>query len=449
MSEDPKEEKKDEETDKPDWKGFFKNFSNGLITGVFIGVVFIGSIGLFLSKVANANILPTDLTAEPYTNLKRTVDIDLIFMNPVKQLCCYGLGFWADPEPKTYRIQEANFVNDNAGLDFMANFKNTWLCSLGYKADPGSLPENIAKYKATKEVFYLSPFWTFEQNTLKSMLCMSFTIVSNVFYYMNFLPEWATMLFFALFFSIILTVIYISNFIYGIFSHISNILELWKNLWDINYNSGISEHFGWSWITTFLYFMLYLIVIFWSAIITPSFITLYTFYKALSANYVVRKKGQTEKNAEKMNFISFIKNVMYYKKTFIIILVMLNLMGTTNEYLGASYLPGVIIAVLILIFGMNILAVEEPLELFKILPNAVFPPLEHPVVRIDPNVTVNNCVAEALLTKPPTDGNANSTATGEKINVLKTSTSNLTGGSGGREKKVTIPKVKRYNIQLV
>ena len=45
---------------------------------------------------------------------------------------------------------------------------------------------------------------------------------------------------------------------------------------------------------------------------------------------------------------------------------MLNLMGVTNEYLGTSYLSGVIIACLILIFGLKILEINTPDDLCEV-----------------------------------------------------------------------------------
>ena len=99
------DEKKAEEsgttTDKADWKGFTTVFSSSLITGIFFGVVVIGSMGLFLAKVANANILPTDCKMQPFPSDKeketlvqaRDVAIDIIYMNPVKILPLYGLKF--------------------------------------------------------------------------------------------------------------------------------------------------------------------------------------------------------------------------------------------------------------------------------------------------------------------------------------------------------------------
>jgi hypothetical protein len=106
-------------TDKADWKGFSTVFSSSLITGIFFGVVVIGSMGLFLAKVANANILPTECDIEPYPSSKknellieaRDVAMEIIYMNPVKILGLFGLKFWEEPTSENYFIQEANFVN--------------------------------------------------------------------------------------------------------------------------------------------------------------------------------------------------------------------------------------------------------------------------------------------------------------------------------------------------
>jgi hypothetical protein len=59
------DEKKAEEngttTEEADWSGFFRNFSSGLVFNILIGFVFVGSIGLFFAKSANANIFPTNI----------------------------------------------------------------------------------------------------------------------------------------------------------------------------------------------------------------------------------------------------------------------------------------------------------------------------------------------------------------------------------------------------
>jgi len=189
-------------TDKADWKGFSKNFSNGLITGIFFGVIVIGSMGLFLAKVANANILPTDCDMEPYPSSEklveniqeRAVDMSIVYMNPVKILGLFGLKFWEEPTSENYFIQEANFVNSEAKLNFMNDFKNSWLCALKKKAYP-SKEKNAAKEffhgpdkdnlldVSKEDIPKNSPFYAYEFETLKSMTCTSFSIINKVFFY--------------------------------------------------------------------------------------------------------------------------------------------------------------------------------------------------------------------------------------------------------------------------
>jgi len=54
---DPKED--------PNFKKFFANF--GVTTGIIIGFVVLGSIGLYMAKIAQSGILPTNPLFKPYT----------------------------------------------------------------------------------------------------------------------------------------------------------------------------------------------------------------------------------------------------------------------------------------------------------------------------------------------------------------------------------------------
>ena len=412
-------------TDKADWNGFFANFGNGLITGILIGVVCVGSIGLFLAKAANANVFPTEINMQPYTNVKRDLTEEIIFMNPVKILPYYGLGFWADPEK--YWIQEANFFNAKADINFMDKFFDTWLCSLQKKTD--------------------SFFWIFETDVLKSMMCMSFFVISSVFFYMNYLPEWLTMLVFALFFSIILIGIYISNFIYGIYTHVVKFIDLISVLIKPNNEDALLFDYP----KIIMYSILYFWAAFISVMISPALITIYTLFKALSVNYIVRKKdNNSDEPAQKMNLISFIKNVFYYKKTFIIILAMLKLMSSANSYLGSTYMPGVIIAILILIFGLNILIPDDAEDsLFSVL-NTNFPTLDQQVPK--EGINVDMCKPD-LNTNTNMDTNPSpsiSTVTKQPSNVLEVASSGSKMMGGGK-RKPSVPKSKQklYNLKLV
>ena len=512
-------------TDKADWKGFSKTFSNSLITGIFLGVIVLGSVGLFLAKVANANILPTDcnIDIEPYPAIESTKDMvpprvvpmEIIYMNPVKILKNYGLNFWSEPEQ--YYVQEANFINDNAKLNFMEDFKNSWLCSLKKKAYPstgkdkandilavtsniessvpsGSEPEpghmldiepgmigrrsiDSAGATITPDINSLpqnSPFWAYEFETMRKTTCTSFSIINSVFFYMNYLPEWATMIMFALFFSVILTFIFLINWGYGLWVHLSNFGKMLDNLYNpekFNENSLTNvikpkgEWNSWSniWfqIKNIFYVFVYFIGALYSAIIiSPVIVTFYALFKALGANYVVRDKTTKEvpDDAPKQNVFSFIKSTLYYKKTFLIILVMINLMGITNEYLGPSYLPGVIIAILILIFGLKILETVEPVDLC-LVKNPKFPSLNQPKVNLDKTALAALTPVDMCSDKPTDyiDRSANvTTVTGYLgSNVLENKTADnttvpskaLIGGAPGLQK--TKPKRKIYNLKLV
>jgi hypothetical protein len=56
------------------------------------------------------------------------------------------------------------------------------------------------------------------------------------------------------------------------------------------------------------------------------------------------------------------KDTVTYKNTFILLLIMFQLIRATNSYLGSSYLSGVIIAILILIFGLKIFDTTKPTD---------------------------------------------------------------------------------------
>jgi hypothetical protein len=472
-------------TDKADWKGFSIVFSSSLITGIFFGVVVIGSMGLFLAKVANANILPTNCDIEPYPlkgdiNVKaRDVAMEIIYMNPVKILGLFGLKFWEESTPENFFIQEANFVNGSAKINFMNDFKNSWLCTLKRKAypDKGVIGDAVSSVDIENNLDATgdnvpknSPFWAYEFETMKSMTCTSFSIINKVFFYMNYLPEWATMFLFALFFSVIITIIFVANMLCGIWYHVSNFGELIYNLYNFKkFNEGkgtvepqpdpnlpFYKRWSWSTITNLLYVMGYFIGAIYSAIlISPVVVTTYTFFKALGANYVVRDKnfnGNPE-HAQKLNVFSFIKSSLYYKKTFIIILVMLNLMGTTNEYLGTSYLPGVIIALLILIFGLKILDTNIPEYLFPVF-NSNFPTLSPPFLNLDTTIeSVEICKEEKKF--PRDKPSIIKTITGFfTTSVLDNSRNQAQAQAGGGIRvpiiqKAPKPKTKIYNLKLV
>jgi hypothetical protein len=262
------------------------------------------------------------------------------------------------------------------------------------------------------------------------------------------------MLVFSMFFAIILIGIYVSNIIYGIYAHVVKYVELISFLLKPNDDEDtlLLDYPG---------IIMYSVLYFWAAIISviisPALITIYTLFKALSVNYIVRKKDKIDEPPQKMNLISFIKNVFYYKKTFIIILSVLKLMSSTNSYLGSSYMIGLIIAILILIFGLNILIPDDPDDsLFSVL-NPNFPTLEQQEPKsgnfidicnskVDTNKVVSNTnpkssINISIVTKQPVD--VLEAVIPEKENKK------IIGGGGKRKDSMTKSKQKIYNLKLV
>ena len=137
---------------------------------------------------------------------------------------------------------------------------------------------------------------------------------------------------------------------------------------------------------------------------------------------------------------------------------MLNLMATTNEYLGTSYLPGVIIALIILIFGLKVLEISPPEELYQVL-NLNFPPLTQPKLVPESKsklAPVNVCIDKPTPVSEP--DKIIKTVTGfDGPDVLQTI--KLKGGGRALKNPVTNviksvtnvikSKTKLYNLKLV
>ena len=127
-------------------------------------------------------------------------------------------------------------------------------------------------------------------------------------------------------------------------------------------------------------------------------------------------------------------------------------MGATNEYLGTSYLPGVIIALLILIFGLKILKTDIPEKLYPVL-NTNFPLLSQPQVNLDNKNPVKICEKEKNFTTSMRDRIKSITGFFGP-NVFDKNTTNTYQG-GGRTVKPPVttnvpkPKTKIYNLKLV
>jgi hypothetical protein len=327
---------------KIDLKGFLKNYFYVIIIGfLFIGVIFIGSIGLYLTKIADANILPTDINLAPYKEMSATElqeeiikRAKIITMNPVKIRGLFGLNIWDDPI-QSYS-QKAYFDYK----EFIDSFDDSWISRLNkYASNPSNSLSNLS---------------LFISKILTSMTVNSFGLITNIYQILNFLPEWLTMLVSLFLGGFILTFINLYNLIIGIIYHIINIKQFFRN--SLLQNSEVWEpenYSSWLRITKLILFgiLWWWIVLGSILFLTPfyaMFITFYTFLKPLTAKY------QLDKGEGKYGFWSFLKDNIIYKKSFLLILTSIGLFRSSSTYLGGNYALGLLIGVVIvgILFGM-------------------------------------------------------------------------------------------------
>jgi len=414
------DEKKAEEegtsTKKTDWSGFFVNFTSSVLTTICIGVILVGSIGLYTAKVAQANILPDDINLMPYTNVERIVKerpIRPIYMNPVKIRSFFGLGFWSDP--KEVYSQMAKFDN----MDFLNSFSDSWLCNITEWAKPGS--------------GILSNFWLYESNILKQMTADTFGLMNSMFYKMNYLPEWLTMLVYSFLFTFVVFIIYIFNLVKGFILHITNLFHYFRNPKEGTSSEEWDEPSYFNIKHMLLFFFVWGFVSFMSFLFSPIFITIYCLLSPLSAKYTLANMDKSSSDKNKLhNFFSFLKDVVTYKNSFILILTIYKLITNTSTYLGSSYVSGLVIGLFILIFGLKIFETQQPTEdTTEILLKTPFLPDLSKQPDVIPGETILDYCTKKASNDDVSDVNAEQYF------------------SGGKAIKGTKMKTKRYNIKLV
>ncbi len=158
--------------------------------------------------------------------------------------------------------------------------------------------------------------------------------------------------------------LYIYNFFTGIFLHLTNLYQYFLQPDENNKSQWNKENPAYFNIKNMLlFFFIWTTTSFLSVLFSPFFITIYCLLAPLSATYKVANSDKSSSNAHTIyTFMSFIKDVVTYKKTFILFLTIYKLITATNTYLGSSYVSGVIIALLILIFGLKIFDISKPTD---------------------------------------------------------------------------------------
>jgi hypothetical protein len=327
------DEKKGEDTESSTkFKDFIYNYLSSIIFTIGIGIFFIGSLGLYTTKVAQANILPDNIELAPYTVIDRIVKdipIDINIMRPSYL-----------SETKDILSQKAIFNSQ----EYLDSFNKSFLCSLKKNAEnPNGGGSNASLYFS----------YVFD-----NIVAKNFLVMNTIFLYLSYLPESLIMLLYAIFGIFLWFGLYFFNICISIFYHIINIPQLFRNpsekfpeKWESSENIGFFNDIPK--LLLFCFFWWWVGII--SAILSPIFFTIYGLISPLYATYEVKQTKKT------FNVINFILNTFVYKKLFFLILATLSLFSNGVTYLGSNSIIGIIIAIIFACFiGLFYNEIPEP-----------------------------------------------------------------------------------------
>jgi hypothetical protein len=315
------DEKKGEDTKtKSDIKGFIKNYLVSIIFTIGICIFVIGTIGLYTTKVAQANILPDNIDLAPYTNIDRVVHDIPIDINITKP------SMFA--EAKDSFSQKAFFHSK----EYLESFKKSFMCKLRENAQPGA------------SAFSNAPLYF--ANVYENMMAKNFLAINTIFLYLSYLPESLIMMLYGLLGILLWLALYFFNICIGIFYHLVSIPQLFRdvseadtNKWESNKDISLIR------ITKMImFFFIWLPVGCISAFISPLFFTLYGLMAPLFSTYEIKQTNKTS------NIFDFIKDTFVYKKLLFFILATVSLFSNGYKYLGPLSLVGIVIAVLFAYF---------------------------------------------------------------------------------------------------
>jgi hypothetical protein len=316
------DEKKEEETGgvKPDFKAFAANYVSSILFTIGFTIFIIGGLGLYTTKVAQANILPDNIDQAPYTIYDRVVDnlpIDINIMRP-------------NPfsDNKDTFSQKVIFNSQ----EYLDSFDNSFLCSIKKNAIPSLTVGNLS--------LYISKVY-------ESIIAKNFLAINKLFFLLSYLPEWLIMMLYGIFGIFIWFMLYFYNICISIFYHIVNIPHIFRTSFT-DENGKVDENV-WQSEKDISFFSLWKLFIFWiyfiigliSVCVTPVFFTIYGLICPLFAKYKYKK--------ENTGFIyglkDFIVNTFVYKKLFFFILATLSLISNGSKYLGSNSIVGILIAI--------------------------------------------------------------------------------------------------------
>jgi hypothetical protein len=309
------DEKKTEETGaEPDFKGFANNYISSIIFTIGIVVFIIGGLGLYTTKVAQANILPDDIDLAPYTIFDRIVADIPIDINVMRET------MWA--ENKDTVSQKIKFDSQ----EYLDSFKGSILCSIKKNADPNS------------GLFANAPLYL--SIVYDNIVAKNFLAINTIFFYLSYLPESIIMLLYGFFGIFLWLTLYFFFVCISIFYHVINIPQLFRGVPENSKEWEAHDNISFFRLSKLLlFFFLWIPIGLVSTFIVPIFFTLYGLISPLFASYKIQKTNKTN------GVMDFIKNTFAYKKYFFFILATISLLSNGLTYLGSNSIVGIAIAI--------------------------------------------------------------------------------------------------------
>jgi hypothetical protein len=312
----------------------YAGFTTGLITytiHIIISFVLIGSMGLYMCKIAQSNVLPDNLKYAPFGDKIKDVEQIPININVVKVYGLMGMGMFLGQKPSLEESTKIVFDSKQIAESYNKGV-------LGLLESLKTNPERAG---------FFGLYFT---DVLSSIIATNNIIINGFFGFMNqYLPEtfilfifpFIVLLFiiFMLFLNIILAFFYQLSHWSDFFMHkvIKNNKVVWED--PITFFRPLRAFF----------FFLYLLFLFVPFIaIFPLLTTLYSLFAPLGLSATIYKTDQ------QFGFLQFLKDVIIYKNQFYLILLTLGLLSQSSVYLGQNGIIGCLVGILIVMFGLHL-----------------------------------------------------------------------------------------------
>jgi len=314
----------------PNYIGFAKGLFNYSFH-IIISFVLVGSIGLYICKIAQANVLPDNINFYPFGDKIKSVEQIPVNINIVKVYGLMGLGFFLGQKPE--KEESTKLVFNSKEVDESYN-KGI----IGFLNSLKTNPERS------------SYFGLYINDVITPLIANNNWIINKLFGFLNqYLPESFIIILFPMIAVILLTLMLFANIFLCFFYQIIK--------WSAFFQDKNVKNNKVFWKEPFTYFrpwrsfvlFLYCIFLFFPVLsILPFFTTFYSIFSPLGIN------GNILNTNINYGFSSFIKDVILYKSQLYLILLTFGLITQSSLYLGTNGLIGCIIGILIVFFCFHL-----------------------------------------------------------------------------------------------